>query len=66
MGKKKVKSNCEEEAIIKKVKLNNHNEYECEPCQRVIHGGSSSISEHLQGSKHKWLMHVYYLSNFFK
>ena len=58
MGKKKKRNNYESQALIKKVKVKNDDAYECESCQKIIYGGNSAISEHLQGAKHKRLMHV--------
>ena len=37
-----------------------------ESCQKLIYGGDLAISEYLQGAKYKRLMHVYYLSDYFK
>ena len=63
--KKKEKSNGESQALAKKVKVDCDNEFKYESCQRIIYGGSSCISKHLQGSKHKRLMHMFYLSDYF-
>ena len=48
------------------MKVESDNAYECESCQRVIHGESLCVSEHLQGAKYKRLIHVYYLNDYFK
>ena len=48
------------------MKVKNDDAYECESCQKLIYGGDLTISEHLQGAKHKRLMNVYYLSDYFK
>ena len=66
MGKKRKGSGEQSEFHAKKPKKEFENEYECESCQQIIYGGSACVSEHLQGSWHKRLMHVYYLSDYFK
>ena len=66
MGKKRKGSGAQSEPSAKKPKQDFEKEYECESCQRTIYGGSACVSEHLQGSRHKKLMHVFYLSNYFK
>ena len=65
-GKKKKRNNYESRALTKKVKVKNDDSYECESCQKLFYGGNLAISVHLQGAKHKRLMHVYYLSDYFK
>ena len=63
--RKKARSNRDLQALANKVKVESDNAYEYESCQKIIHGGSLYVSEYSQGSKHKRLMHVYYLSDYF-
>ena len=66
MKKKRKGSGEQSELLAKKPKKEFGKEYECESCQQIIYGGSACVSEHLQGSRHKRLMHIYYLSDYFK
>ena len=66
IGKKRKGSGAQSEPPTKKPKEDYEKEYECESCQRIIYGGSACVPEHVQGSRHKRLMHVFYLSNYFK
>ena len=66
MEKKRKGSVVQSESLSKKPKEDFEKEYECESCQRIIYGGSACVSEHLEGSRHKRLMHIFYLSDYFK
>ena len=46
--------------------MKSKNIFECESCEKIIYSGPSYILEYLQGAMHRYLMHVFYLSDCFK
>lgn len=66
MGKKR-KQSCEDlGSHVKKGIEEFEKEYDCESCECKIYGGIVCVFQHLQSARHKRVMHVYYLSDYFK
>ena len=50
---------CFLEFLVKKPKVYYENVFECESCERTIYDGTSSILEHLQGTRYKRLLYIF-------